>query len=215
MFVTIIPAIPARRWGAAFFLSMLTLAYSLFVAFHVTGNPMGTVKVTQLLAYGGTSFGSLADMEIWRLATSQLVHAKQLHMLLNVAGLYFLGSLLEARIGAACLFAIWLIAGGVATAVSPLGVESPWNVGTGASQATFAFATAALVIAVTQKQARVGLLGLSAFILLPGLTLDLMAAGYPKPGHLMAMLLGAVFGLAFSANNSNANTDHAPAQKQL
>jgi rhomboid protease GluP len=198
------------KYGAAFFLSILTLAYSLFVAFHVTGNPMETVKVTQLLAYGGTSFDSLADMEIWRLATSQLVHAKQLHLLLNVAGLYLLGSRLEACIGPARLMTIWFIAGGTATAISPFGVEPPWNVGTGASQATFAFATAALAIVVAKRQACVWLLGLSAFILVPGLILDFMAAGHPKLGHLMAMLLGGAFGLAFSANNRNAKADGSP-----
>jgi rhomboid protease GluP len=197
--VTFRPAGWLRNNHATILLCTLTLGYSLFVALHVTGNPMGTVKVTQLLAYGGTSFERLADLEFWRLATAQLVHVKQLHMLLNLAGLLLLGSLLEARLGAGRLLVIWFFAGGIATAISPWGIEAPWNIGAGASQATFAYATAALAIAIVERQASRWLQGLAAFVLIPGLLLDITAVGYPKLGHAVAMLLGAAFGFMFAS----------------
>jgi membrane associated rhomboid family serine protease len=76
---------------AAILISGLTLAYSMYVAFALTGNVFGNVKIVQLEPYGGVTASHLKNLEFWRLFVSQLIHAKQLHMLYNVSCLALLG----------------------------------------------------------------------------------------------------------------------------
>jgi membrane associated rhomboid family serine protease len=175
-------------------LAALTVITSLTVAHLTTGNPMGTVKVTLLRSYGGTAFDDLANFELWRLATAQLVHAKQAHMLLNAALLLLLGNLVEARTGGLRAFSVWLLAGGIGTAISPVLIEAPWNIGTGASQATFAFAGCAAVLALSGTIRGKSAWALISLTLLTGFGLDMIYAGYPKPGHVTGFLLGACIG---------------------
>nr|WP_321482747.1 rhomboid family intramembrane serine protease [uncultured Cohaesibacter sp.] len=178
-------------------LAMTTIVASVLVAYDANGSLFSTVKVAALRDYGGTTFADIKNLELWRLITAQLVHVKQGHMLYNAVCLLLVGSLVESKIGPARAFVIWLVAGGLATYVSPIGIEAPWNVGTGASQAVFALAAVALVLICHREVNR--MLGgiLVALALIPGLALDLMTAGYPKPGHAVALCLGSLLGLLF------------------
>nr|QIP09487.1 rhomboid family intramembrane serine protease [Bradyrhizobium symbiodeficiens] len=136
-------------------------------------------------------------MELWRIPVSQLLHARMLHMLFNALWLLLLGHRLERRIGSLRLLLLWLVAGGLATAASPIGVEAPWNVGTGASQALFAFSSCALVLARRQAIGRGYTAAVASTYLAIGLILDLVTAGHPKLGHLAGALLGSLLGAAF------------------
>ena len=119
-------------------------------------------------------------------------------MLYNAVCLLLVGSLVERKIGPIRILVIWLFAGGLATYISPIGIKAPWDVGTGASQAVFALAAVALVLIFDRNVKRVLGTVLVALSLVPGLALDLMTAGYPKPGHAMALLLGGLLGLIFN-----------------
>lgn len=178
-------------------LAVLTITISLSVSYSANHQLFSTVKIPVLRAYGGTTFFDVKNLELWRVITAQLIHAKQAHMLLNALCLYLLGSLVESRIGGLRTFLIWLIAGGVATIISPILTEAPWNVGTGASQATFAFAGCATLLALCGVLKGKLAWTLIAFVILPGLTLDLIYGGYPKPGHVAGFVLGMVFGLLY------------------
>jgi rhomboid protease GluP len=183
------------RWiSVSAALTILTIVTSLFVSYSANYHFFSTVKMPVLRSYGGTTFEDLKNLELWRVVTAQLIHAKQAHMLLNALCLFLLGSLVESKLGGLRTFSIWLIAGGVATALSPIFIEAPWNVGTGASQATFAFAgcAAALTIFGFMKQNPAWIL--IALVVVPGLTLDLIYGGYPKPGHVVGLVLGFIFG---------------------
>ncbi len=169
-------------------LAALTYGYSSFIAFHLTGSLLGNVNISQLEAYGGVALKHIYAGEIWRLFTAQLLHAKAIHMLYNTAALVALGLVIEPRIGPWRFFLIWLIAGGLATLFSSLFGSPPWNLGTGASQATFALAAAALASCGRPPKAR--LLGTAGLALIPGLVLDLISAGHLKPGHTAGLLLG-------------------------
>ncbi len=104
------------RWlSAAAGLALLTVAVSFTVAYLVNGSLLKTVNVVDLRTYGGTTFEDLRNLELWRLALAQTLHAKPPHMLFNALCLFLLGSLLEHAIGAVRLLLIWLIAGGAAT----------------------------------------------------------------------------------------------------
>jgi rhomboid protease GluP len=144
--------------------------------------------------YGGTTFEDIGNFELWRIITAQFIHAKQAHMLLNACSLFLIGNLVESRIGAWRTFSIWLFAGGIATLISPILIETPWNVGTGASQANFAFAGCAAVLVLSGALKRKLAWALIALVVLPGLALDLIYGGYPKPGHVSGFVLGMILG---------------------
>ncbi|MEJ1117395.1 rhomboid family intramembrane serine protease [Phyllobacterium sp. CCNWLW109] len=175
-------------------LALLTVAVSFSVAYAATGSPFSTVPVYVLKTYGGVTTDVLARLEIWRLATAQLIHAKQGHMLLNAITLLLLGNLLEGRVGRTVMLLLWLLAGGAATAISPLLLAWPFNVGTGASQANFAFAGSALVLTLAGQLRGNVAWPLIALALLPGLALDLWYVAYPKPGHVAGLIFGVVSG---------------------
>lgn len=61
-------------------LALVRFAVSCSVAYAATGSPFGTVAIPVLRGFGGVTMEDLANLEIWRLATAQLVHAKQAHM---------------------------------------------------------------------------------------------------------------------------------------
>ena len=178
-------------------LTFLTISVSLAAAYAVSGSLFGSVSVSDLRRLGGVTVDDLRALQLWRIPVSQLLHAKALHMLFNAVWLFLLGHLLERRIGALRLLTLWLIAGGIATAVSPIGLQSPWNVGTGASQAIFAFAGCALVLAARHAVDRKSAIALASTYMATGLLLDVVTAGYPKPGHLVGALLGALLGSTF------------------
>jgi membrane associated rhomboid family serine protease len=56
----------------------------------------------------GFLFGPAVDAgEVWRLITSGFLHADPVHLLLNMAGVYFLGQLIEPAIGAVRYLALY------------------------------------------------------------------------------------------------------------
>jgi rhomboid protease GluP len=126
----------------------------------------------EVRAYGGTTFDDIMNFELWRLFSSQMVHVKMPHMLYNALCLLLVGSVVERRIGSIRTVLIWLLAGGSATVVSPILIEAPWNVATGASQATFAFSGCALVFVFASSCERLWVACLIALVLVPGVALD-------------------------------------------
>ena len=178
-------------------LAGLTVITSLSVSCLATGSWFGTVTMPVLRVYGGTTFEDMRQYEIWRFATAQMIHATQAHMLFNALCLLLLGNLLEHRVGSMRVFLVWLFAGGAATFISPIMVEAPWNVGTGASQANFALAGCMSILALRGSQNRKLAWVMVGLVVIPGLILDLVFGGYPKPGHVLGFVLGAMFGAGF------------------
>ncbi|WCM27393.1 rhomboid family intramembrane serine protease [Sphingomonas sp. QA11] len=185
----------ARILGVSLLLAAATVATSMGVAFAAKGSVLATVSVDELHRYGGLAIADMSRFEVWRLASAQLVHAKMGHMLLNVITLFIVGREVERVVGGTWVLIVWLVGGGLATLISPVLVEAPWDIGTGASQATFAFAGCAAVLVLGHAIRPLRGWVLVAFTLIPGLVLDFMSGGYPKPGHVAGMLLGALFGV--------------------
>jgi membrane associated rhomboid family serine protease len=184
-----------RLFSAATCLAVLTVSVSLGVAYLANGSFLKIVRVADLRHYGGTTFEDLRHLELWRIALAQMVHTKIPHMWLSAGCLLLLGGLLETTIGPWKLLLIWLLAGGAATAVSPVLVEAPLNVGTGSTQAVFAFAGCAAVLAAARRIDRRWALAIVTPTVISGVLLDLLFEGYPKPGHVTGFLFGAASGL--------------------
>jgi rhomboid protease GluP len=179
------------------FICVTTLLYSMYVAFAVTGNLVGDVKITQLEPYGGITFSHLSSFELWRLFASQLIHVKQLHMVYNVLSLALLGLFLERYIHTYKFILLWFVSGSVGTLVSTLFVTPPWNLGTGASQAVLCIAAFGLVLYLKGVSSSKWLVVILCFSLIPAFALDFIYAGYPKPGHIVGVLIGAISGIIY------------------
>ncbi|WP_308366233.1 MULTISPECIES: rhomboid family intramembrane serine protease [unclassified Microbulbifer] len=178
-------------------ISLATFAYSLFVCYEINGAFYGRMKIIQLEEYGGITFEHLKNFEFWRLFASQMIHRGQLHMLYSVLSLLVLGIFIERHVNFVQFFSIWFVPGAIGTLVSTLSVDPPWNLGTGASQATFGVAAFGLVLAVKKIENSWKFYGVLLFSLIPALTLDFIYAGYPKPGHVTGFVVGALLGLTY------------------
>lgn len=175
-------------------LVVATVLYSLWVSYTVSGALFGQVKIVQLEEYGALNLTHLANLELWRLVASQLIHVKPLHMVYNALSLLLLGLLIERYVGWQRYLLLWLGAGSMATLLSTFFVPASWNLGTGASQAIFAIAGFGLLLVHKNIERSWALYGVLAFALVPALALDFIFAGYPKPGHMAGLLLGLIFG---------------------
>ncbi len=96
-------------------IACLTLIYSLYATYEISGSLFGKVKVVQLEEYGGVTFEHLWNFELWRLFASQLIHIKQYHMLFNVLSFALVGIVLEKYIGFARFFVLWFVSGTLGT----------------------------------------------------------------------------------------------------
>ncbi len=183
---------------ASLALAALTLVTSMVVAALVTGRPIATTPIVELATWGGVRWSNVTDFELWRIATAQLVHVKGLHMLYNVVSLALAGALVERVAGPVRVLVVWLVAGGAATLLSPILIEPPFNVGTGASQAVLSLAGCAGVFVLRGALPGLWPKVILALCLAPAFALDFIFAGYPKPGHLAGLAFGAAFGWWFS-----------------
>jgi membrane associated rhomboid family serine protease len=181
------------RMKFSILIALVTLVYSSTAAYMDSGSLLGVVKVKDLQAFGGVRVEDIYNFEVWRIVTAQLVHVKPLHMMLNVLFLVLIGGYLERNLGSFRTAVLWLVGGGLGTVLSTIGINAPWNVGTGASQATFAMASAALVVCLGENVPlrRVGFT-LALLIVGSGLVLDFASSGYPKPGHVISFGVGAL-----------------------
>lgn len=179
------------------FLSLVTLLYSTYLAFDLTGSLFGKIRILDLEGYGGVRFEHLASLEFWRLFSSQIIHVKQPHMLFNVTSLLILGFFVERYIGFVRMFILWFIAGTAGTLFSTLFVTPPWNLGTGASQAIMGVAAFGVILSYRNIDSSKGLKYAIAFAVAPALLLDLIFAHYPKPGHVLSFVVGWLIGLCY------------------
>ncbi len=178
-------------------ISILTVVYSLYVNFQISGSLFGKIKYIQLEPYGGLTFNHLWNLELWRIFVSQIIHFKQIHMLFNVLSFALLGFILEKYIGSIRFFVLWFLSGVFGTLISTLTVEPPWNLGTGASQAVFGVAALGMLVIFKKIDTSFLLKFIVAFALIPALLLDLIYAHHPKLGHIVGFMVGLTIGLYY------------------
>lgn len=195
------------------FISIVTLCYSFYVAYDINGALFNKIRIIQLESYGGVTLVHLENFEVWRLFTSQIVHVKQIHTLFNVLSLLALGIFVEWHIGFLRMFSLWFIAGSLGTVFSTLFANPPWNLGTGASQAILGISAFGIILYYREVDISNGLKYALLFAITPALSLDLIFAHYPKPGHLLSFAVGWIIGLYYlneilngSGQNYNATS---------
>ena len=78
-----------------------------------------------LIAWGANFGPRTANREWWRLFTSVFLHTGLLHLLVNIIGLVQIGVILERLVGSVTFATVYLVAGGVSSAVSVSSPRSP------------------------------------------------------------------------------------------
>jgi membrane associated rhomboid family serine protease len=131
--------------------------------------------------------------DYWRLITAAFLHYGPFHLLLNMLGLYWFGSLLEQRIGSGRFLLLYLVSG-LAGSAGAL-VVSPNNPTVGASGAIFGILGAGLVL----EHQRDYVFGGSALgVIVANLVLTFFWPGISIGGHIGGLIGGAASMLALS-----------------
>ncbi|HEU5280197.1 MAG TPA: rhomboid family intramembrane serine protease [Gaiellaceae bacterium] len=136
----------------------------------------------------------VAQGDWWRLLTAAFLHYGPFHLLLNMLGLYWFGSLLEQRIGSG-RFVLLYVVSGLAGSAGAL-VVSPTSPTVGASGAIFGILGAGLVL----EQQRDYVFGGSALgVIIANLVLTFAWSGnISVGGHIGGLIGGAAATLALS-----------------
>jgi membrane associated rhomboid family serine protease len=136
----------------------------------------------------------IADGDYWRLLTAAFLHYGPFHLILNMLGLWWFGSLLEQRIGSGRFLLLYLVSG-LAGSAGAL-VVSPNNPTVGASGAIFGILGAGLVL----EQQRDYVFGGSALgVIVANLVLTFAWSGnISVGGHIGGLIGGAAATLALS-----------------
>ncbi|WP_211279521.1 rhomboid family intramembrane serine protease [Cognaticolwellia mytili] len=181
-------------------LCFIVLTVSFLVAYEVNGSVLSKVRILDLKKYGGVTFQQLREFEVWRLVSSQLVHVKPIHMLFNVISLFFIGMLIERKIGGQKLLQLFFVSGIIGTLASIITVPSPYDVGTGASQAVLGLTGCGVLFMVKGLDKSIWLKLALIFCIAPALALDIIYSGYPKVGHIVGFTVGVILSLFFISN---------------
>jgi membrane associated rhomboid family serine protease len=135
----------------------------------------------------------IANGDYWRLITAAFLHYGPFHLLLNMLGLYWFGSLLEQRIGSGRFLLIYVVSG-LAGSAGAL-VASPLNPTVGASGAIFGILGAGLVL----EQQRDYVFGGSALgVIIANLVLTFFWPGISIGGHIGGLIGGGASMFALS-----------------
>jgi len=128
----------------------LALVVTLIVAFVCEVAIGAAGSETRLLALGALRTRGWSASDSWRILTFSFLHLNAVHLLLNVVALYWIGRIVERRVGAAGLLTVF--AGGALTsgiAGMLLGPFLPTTgIAVGASGAVFGLLAAAAVVLV-------------------------------------------------------------------
>ncbi|RZK56724.1 MAG: rhomboid family intramembrane serine protease, partial [Hymenobacter sp.] len=131
--------------------------------------------------------------EPWRLVTSLFVHGGATHLLLNMFSLWLLGLMLEQRVGAWRLLAVYL-ASGVAASLATVWYHASGINSTGASGAIFGLYGFMLVLLLSKKivldkSDRRAMLGLVVYLVLSNLISGLNG-NIDNIAHVGGLLMG-------------------------
>jgi membrane associated rhomboid family serine protease len=162
-------------------LAWMAVLAAVYVAFAWSGDPL---SLAHIYAWGGLPTDILAPHAAWRalaelpldaftplavvrLATSTLIHAGSLHLLLNLLMLWMFGGFVEALYGRARLIAVYVL-GGVLSGVAVVLLTDPASplVLLGASGAIMALGGAVLAALLVRRDLRQTPIGRSRMVML-------------------------------------------------
>jgi membrane associated rhomboid family serine protease len=173
--------------------ALIAINVAVYVAELATGGGVNGVG-SKIYEKGVLYAPFVAEGDWWRLISAAFLHYGPFHLLLNMLGLYWFGSLLERRIGAGRYLLLYLVSG-LAGSAGAL-VISPNSATVGASGAIFGILGAGLVM----EQQRDYVFGGSALgVIVANLVLTFAWSGnISVGGHIGGLIGGAAATLALS-----------------
>lgn len=126
--------------------------YSILIVLYVTVFVLDKLIFKGILLdwAGGKSFNNMRSIEWYRLLTGSLFHQNILHLLGNAYGIYFVGVILEDKIGSWKFLTIYLI--GNIAAYIVYSVFADYTRGTGASPGIYALIACIIILHLYNKE---------------------------------------------------------------
>jgi membrane associated rhomboid family serine protease len=180
--------------GAKVTKALVAINVAVYVAELATG---GGVNGTGSTIYEkGVLYGPFLDRgDWWRLLTAAFLHYGPVHLILNMVGLYWFGSLLEERIGSGRYILLYLVSGLAGSAGALLWSNGYLTPTVGASGAIFGILGAGLVL----EQQRDYVFGGSALgVILITFVFTFSISSISKGGHIGGLLGGIICALGLT-----------------
>jgi len=172
---------------------LIDLTVLVWLAMVLSGISPTTPTGHELALWGSNVSSLTLHGQPWRLVTSLFVHGGLTHLLLNMFSLWLLGLMLEQRVGAWRLLAVYL-ASGIAASLATVWYHSGGINSTGASGAIFGLYGFMLVLLLSKKMVldksdRRAMLGLVIYLVLSNLISGL-TGNIDNIAHVGGLLMG-------------------------
>jgi len=172
---------------------LIDLTVLVWLAMVLSGVSPTTPTGHELAQWGSNVSTRTLHGEPWRLVTSLFVHGGAMHLALNMFSLWLLGLMLEQRVGAWRLLAVYL-ASGIAASAATVWYHASGINSTGASGAIFGLYGFMLVLLLSKKMVldksdRRAMLGLVIYLVLSNLISGL-TGNIDNIAHVGGLLMG-------------------------
>ena len=180
--------------GAKVTKALVAINVAVYVAELVTGGGVNGTGSTIYLH--GVLFGPLVEQgDWWRLVTAAFLHYGPVHLILNMVGLYWFGSLLEERIGSGRYLMLYLVSGLAGSAGALLWSNGFLTPTVGASGAIFGILGAGFVL---ERQRDYVFGGSALGVILINFVLTFSISSISKGGHIGGLVGGIVCALGLT-----------------
>jgi membrane associated rhomboid family serine protease len=180
--------------GAKVTKALVAINVAVYVAELATGGGVNGVGST--IYEKGVLFGPFVEQgDWWRLLTAAFLHYGPVHLILNMVGLYWFGSLLEQRIGAGRYLMLYLVSGLAGSAGALLWPNGFLTPTVGASGAIFGILGAGLVL---ERQRDYVFGGSAMGVILVNFVLTFSISSISKGGHIGGLVGGIICALGLT-----------------
>jgi membrane associated rhomboid family serine protease len=180
--------------GAKVTKALVAINVGVYVAELVTGGGVNGTGSTIYLH--GVLFGPFVEQgDWWRLLTAAFLHYGPVHLILNMVGLYWFGSLLEERIGSARYLMLYLVSGLAGSAGALLWSGGFLTPTVGASGAIFGILGAGFVL---ERQRDYVFGGSALGVILINFVLTFSISSISKGGHIGGLVGGMICALGLT-----------------
>jgi membrane associated rhomboid family serine protease len=180
--------------GAKVTKALVAINVAVYVAELVTGGGVNGTGSTIYLH--GVLFGPLVEQgDWWRLLTAAFLHYGPVHLILNMVGLYWFGSLLEERIGSGRYLMLYLVSGLAGSAGALLWSGGFLTPTVGASGAIFGILGAGLVL---ERQRDYVFGGSALGVIVINFVLTFSISSISKGGHIGGLVGGILCALGLT-----------------
>jgi membrane associated rhomboid family serine protease len=180
--------------GAKVTKALVAINVGVYVAELVTGGGVNGTGSTIYLH--GVLFGPLVEQgDWWRLVTAAFLHYGPVHLILNMVGLYWFGSLLEERIGSGRYLMLYLVSGLAGSAGALLWSNGFLTPTVGASGAIFGILGAGLVL---ERQRDYVFGGSALGVIVINFVLTFSISSISKGGHIGGLVGGILCALGLT-----------------